>query len=310
MMQFLFQNFNLTVFFCTFISMKKLIRSYHFFMLGLIGFVLGSCNTRKFKVWVGTNNEQKIYNLKYGEHKRQKMDVFLPSGYAENSPVVLLIHGGAWTLGKKEHMIQIQKMLFKNNIPTINMNYRLVSVSKKITYREQLEDINSALLKFNSLAEKAELLPDNYVLLGESAGGHLALLYGYRNPDRIKKIISLSGPTDFYSNAYLHSFYSKYSLPTIQKVVGVKFDRTNVSEEFKKASPIANISNVPTLLFQGTQDFLVNQKQGLALDSALTSQHIPHKFIFMEKTGHVPRFFNKRKRDRIIYPNILDWIRN
>lgn len=289
--------------------MKKLILKYHYFVLGLIGFVLSSCNTRKFKVWVGTNNEQKIYNLKYGEHQRQKMDIFLPSDYPENSPVILIIHGGAWTLGKKEHMIQIQNMLFKNNIPSINMNYRLVSKSKKITYREQLEDISLAITKFNSLAEKAELRPDNYILLGESAGGHLALLYGYQNPDQIKKIISLSGPTDFYSPEYLHSFYSKYSSPTIQKMVGTKFHRENLSEEFKKASPIANISNVPTLLFQGNQDFLVNQKQGLALDSALTAQHIPHKLVFMKNAGHAPRFFSKTKRDSIIYPNILEWIR-
>ena len=290
--------------------MKKLILCYHFFVLGLIGFILSSCNTRKFKVWVGTNNEQKIYNLKYGEYKRQKADIFLPSDYPENSPVVLLIHGGAWTLGKKEHMIQIQKMLFKNNIPTINMNYRLVSKSKKITYREQLEDIDSVIAKFNELAQKAELQPNNYILLGESAGGHLALLYGYQNPDKVKKIISLSGPTDFYSPEYLNSFYSKYSSPTIQKVVGTRFTRGNLSEEFKKASPIAHISNVPTLHFQGNQDFLVSSKQGIALDSALTAQNIPHKFIFMENTGHAPRFFSKKKRDSIIYPNILEWIKN
>ena len=285
--------------------MKKLILNYHFFVLGLIGLVLNSCNS-KFRVWVGKDS-QKIYNLKYGEHKRQKMDVFLPADYPQDSPVILIVHGGAWKYGRKEHMIQIQKMLFENNIPSINMNYRLVS--KHLTYREQLEDINSVIEKFNALSEKAELLPNNYIILGESAGGHLALLYGYQNPDKIKKIISLSGPTDFYSHEYLTSFYSKYTLGTIQKVVGTKFDRKNLSEDFQKASPVANVTNVPTLLFQGNQDFLVNQKQGLALDSALTKMNIPHKLVFMDKTGHAPRFFNKKKRDSIIYPNILEWIK-
>ncbi|AZA60662.1 alpha/beta hydrolase [Chryseobacterium indoltheticum] len=287
--------------------MKKLILNYHFFVLGLIGLVLNSCTNSKFKVWMG-NDSQKIYNLKYGEHKRQKMDVFLPTDYPQNSPVILIVHGGAWKYGRKEHMIQIQKMLFENNIPSINMNYRLVS--KHFTYKDQLEDINSVIEKFNALSEKAELLPNNYIILGESAGGHLALLYGYQNPDKIKKIISLSGPTDFYSHEYLKSFYSKYTSGTIQKVVGTKFDRKNLSEDFQKASPIANVTNVPTLLFQGNQDFLVNQKQGLALDSALTKMNIPHKLVFMDKTGHAPRFFNKKKRDSIIYPNILEWIRN
>jgi len=270
--------------------------------------VLQSCNT-KFRVWVGTGGQQKIYNLKYGEHKRQKMDVFLPLDYAQDVPVVLIVHGGAWTLGKKEHMIQVQKMLFEHKIPSINMNYRLVSKRKNITYKQQLEDIGAAIEKFNSLAEKAELQPDNYILLGESAGGHLALLYGYKHPEQIKKIISMSGPTDFYSPQYLNSFYSKYTSPTFQKVVGTKFDRKNISEAFKEASPVANISNVPTLLFQGNKDFLVNQHQGLSMDSALTQQHVPHKLIFMEKTGHVPRFFSKVKRDSIIYPNILEWIK-
>ncbi|WP_312075742.1 alpha/beta hydrolase [Chryseobacterium sp.] len=286
--------------------MKKLILKYHFFVLGLISFALNSCNT-KYRVWVG-NNAQKVYNLKYGEHKRQKMDVFLPSDYPQDSPVVLIVHGGAWKYGNKEHMIQIQKMLFNNNIPSVNMNYRLVR--KGITYREQLEDIALAIKKFNSLAEKAELLPNNYIILGESAGGHLALLYGYKNPDKIKKIISLSGPTDFYSQEFLHSFYSRYTSNTIQKVVGEKFRRKNLSEEFKKASPIANVSSVPTLLFQGNTDFLVNQKQGLALDSVLTEMKIPHKLVYMKNTGHAPRFFSKTKRDSIVYPNILEWIKN
>lgn len=237
------------------------------------------------------------------------MDIFLPKDYTKDTPVVLIVHGGAWTLGRKEHMIQIQKMLFNNKIPSINMNYRLVSARKKITYKQQLDDIGSAIERFNSLSEKAELLPNNYIILGESAGGHLALLYGYQHPEQIKKIISLSGPTDFYSPEYLNSFYSKYTSPTFQKVVGTKFDRKNISEAFKEASPIANITNVPTLLFQGNNDFLVNQHQGLAMDSALTRMNVLHKFIFMEKTGHVPRFFKKRKRDSIIYPNILNWIK-
>ncbi|WP_294216272.1 alpha/beta hydrolase [uncultured Chryseobacterium sp.] len=287
--------------------MKKLILKYHFFVLGCVSFVLNSCNT-KFRVWVGTNHDQKIYNLKYGEHKRQKMDVFLPSDYPEDSPVVLIVHGGAWKYGRKEHMIQIQKMLFRNNIPSINMNYRLVS--KTVTYRQQLEDIGLAIQKFNALAHKAELQPDNYILLGESAGGHLALLYGYRHPEQIKKIISLSGPTDFYSPEYLHSFYSKYSSPTIQKVVGTKFHRQDLSDEFRQASPIANVADVPTLLFQGNQDVLVSQKQAKALDSVLSARQIPHKLIFMKNTGHAPRFFSKTKRDSIIYPNILKWIKS
>jgi acetyl esterase/lipase len=158
-----------------------------------------------------------------------------------------------------------------------------------------------AITKFNSLAEKAELQPNNYILLGESAGGHLALLYGYQNPDKIKKIISLSGPRFLFSGIS-QFFYSKYSSPTIQKMVGTKFIAKIFQKNLKKQVRLP-IFQTFLLSFQGNQDFLVNQKQGLALDSALTAQNIPHKFVFMENTGHAPRF-SAKERDSIIYPNI------
>ena len=159
------------------------------------------------------------------------------------------------------------------------------------------------------MVEKAKLQPNNYIILGESAGGHLSLLYGYQHPEQIKKIISLSGPTDFYTKNYLSSFYSKYSSPTIQKMVGKKFDRNNLPEEFQLASPIYHVSNVPTLMFQGNRDFLVNQTQAKTLDSVLEKNNIEHKLVYLDKSGHLTRFFSKKKRDQIIYPNILDWIK-
>ena len=277
-------------------------------LLGVVIPFLISCNT-KHKVWVGPDQSQKIYNLSYGLHSRQKMDIFLPARYAENTPTIIMVHGGAWKYGNKRSLIHVQKFLFKNGFPTVNINYRLASRRKNITYKDQMKDIELALTKMNDLTSKAHLQKDNYILLGESAGGHLSLMYGYKNPQQIKKIISLSGPTDFYSKTFTHSFYSKYALPTIETMVGEKFNREDVSKSFVEASPIANISNVPTLLFQGTRDFLVNKKQSFKLDSILTAHNIDHQLVIMEKSGHIPRQFSKTKRDSIIYPAILNWIK-
>lgn len=287
--------------------MKKLILKYHFWVMGLLGMVLTSCSTAHRVV--SENGSKKLYNLKYGEDKRNVMDVFLPENYSESSPVVMIVHGGAWKFGRKEHMKMIQKRLFKENIPTVNINYRLVRSRKGTTYKEQLEDIAKAISQTKNHSKDWNINPQNLVLLGESAGGHLALLYGYTHPDEVKKLVSLSGPTDFYSEDYLNSFYSKYSSLTIEDVVGTKFDRKNLSEDFKKASPLANISNVPTLIFQGDLDHLVNKKQGLRLSSELEKRNIPHKLIYMKNTGHTPRFFSKMKRDSIIFPNILEFIK-
>lgn len=286
--------------------MKKIVLHYQFYIFGLFVFLLQSCNTQ-YRVWVGENNEQKIFNLAYGENKHQKMDVFLPSDYKKSKPAVIIVHGGAWKRGRKEHMIMIQKYLHRKSIPTININYRLVK--KGITYKDQLQDIAFAIKKFNQYAQKTQLPTDQYILLGESAGAHLALLYGYEHPEIIQKIISLSAPTDFYSKQFLETTYSRYALLTFEDVVGVKFDRHNAAQEFREASPIYNVSNVPTLLFQGDSDLLVNRKQGIALDSVLKEKNIEHRFIYMKNTGHTPRFYSKKKRENLILPAILDWIR-
>ncbi|MBF6609847.1 MAG: alpha/beta hydrolase [Chryseobacterium sp.] len=282
---------------------------YYIIIIFLLAGFVQSCNT-KHRIWVGKGTEQKIFNLKYGEHRKQNMDIFLPPYYTPDTPVVLLIHGGFWKFGRKQKMIQIQNFLHRQRIPTVNINYRLVSKKQKITYREQLEDIALSIEKFNSLSGNAGLMSDHYILLGESSGAHLALLYGYRNPNQVKKIISLSGPSDFYTSGFLNSVYSRYTSPTIEDVVGEKFDRKKLSEKFKEASPISQVAAVPTLIFQGERDVLVHKNQGLALDSTLTAMEVPHRFIFMEKTGHTPRLYSKKKRDSIILPTILDWILN
>ena len=284
--------------------MKINFLKYNFWVIGLCSIVLSSCS---YKYRVKVQNDKKIYNLKYGDAHQQTMDVFIPASFDKETPAVIIVHGGAWKIGRKEHMMMIQKFLHKNNIPTANINYRLVN--KKTTYKQQVEDIGLAIEKINALAKEEGFREDNYVLLGESSGGHIAMLYGYKNPQQIKKIISLSGPTDFYTENYTNSFYSKYSSRILKDVVGEKFNRKNLSEEFKKASPIANVSNVPTLLFQGDRDVLVNKKQGLALDSVLTEKEIPHQLIFMKNTGHIPRFFSKKKRVKVIFPNILEWVK-
>lgn len=282
--------------------MKNLVYNYHFWIMGILGMIFQSCST-KFKT-VENEGSKKIYNIQYGPEKRQRMDVFLPKNVDSEKPVVMIVHGGAWKFGHKEHMKMIQDFLFKENIPSININYRLLK--KGILYTDQISDIADAVKKSNELAPSWNLKPNNFVLLGESAGGHLALLYGYKNPEHIKKLISMSGPTDFYSENYRASKYGKRTQGIFQKVVGEKFQ--NNAESFKNASPVANVSSIPTLIFQGDRDFLVNKNQGLALDSVLTVQKIPHRLVYMEKSGHVPRFV-KWKRDSIIFPNILSFIK-
>ena len=266
-----------------------------------------SCSN-KYRVWQGTQKEEKIFNLPYGPHERNILDVYIPDGVTEEAPICIIVHGGAWKFGKKEHLKHLQKHLHSQGIITGSMNYRLVKSGGPVTYKEQLADIDAAVKKI--LATLAPLHPEKrtVTLLGESAGGHLALLYGYQHPQIIDRVISMSGPADFISPQYRHSKYYERSHRTFEDVVGKKYADTASWKSFEEASPIYQKEFLPTLIFQGNRDFLVDEKQGLALDSVLTAHQVKHELVYMDKTGHVARF-NPKKRDTIVYPHIVDFVK-
>lgn len=276
-------------------------------LLASLGFLLlQSCRSREL-VWVGNKGDRKYFNLPYGRHPRQVMDIYLPSRLQPGKPKVVLVHGGAWVLGRKEHLGNVQRFLHRNGFETMSLNYRLLKRKDTLTYKSQLEDLASAIQEFKGFNQKEGIQDSPLVLLGESAGGQLALLYGYQNSEEIAGIISLSGPTDFYSEKFLKSPYYGRAHGTFQLVVGSKYGAEN-QMAFQQASPLYSVAPVPTLHFQGDRDFLVNVEQGKALDSVLTEKEIPHRFVLMKGKGHVPRLVSPRYRDTVIFPEILNFL--
>lgn len=263
-------------------------------------FILNACSSSKVK-------EDKFGNIKYfdvpyGDKKEQRMDIFLPKEQKYNA-FVILMHGGGWVIGEKWHLRSVQEFLYKNGVPSANIEYRLVKDS--ITYRDQMDDLGLATeFVIDSLDDK-----DQIILLGESSGGHISMLYGYNNPDKVDKIITFAGPADLYSEKYRASkVYKTYTENVFAKIVGKSgqpFD--SIIPELKKASPITQVSNVPTLTFQGTWDVLVNKNQSLALDSVLSEKGIPHELVLIKGANHTPRFM-PWWRNKLINPKILEFI--
>lgn len=285
-------------------SAKKSFFGFLLFAAGVL--ILQSCRTRQM-AWVGNKGDRKHFNIPYGSHPRQVMDVYLPKDLDAAKPKVVLVHGGAWVIGRKEHLGNIQRFLHQKGFETMSLNYRLLKLRDTLTYKSQLQDLAAAISAFQDFNKKENIPSAPLILLGESAGGQLALLYGYRHPAVVSGLISLSGPTDFYSDAFRKSRYYGLAHRTFQLVVGQSYtDEKN--REFEDASPLSAVSAVPTLHFQGDRDFLVNVQQGRALDSVLTAKNVPHRFVLMKGRGHAPRLLHFRYRDTVIYPEILSFL--
>lgn len=254
-----------------------------------------------------SNTFETFYNVSYGPKKIQTLDLFIPKSLNKTTPLIILVHGGAWFFGKKESLHPIQEFLAKHNIASANINYSLNNGT--ITYETQLKDIDTALNYLKKHADSLKI-PARFILFGESAGAHLSLLYGYRNPQLVEKIISLAAPTDFFSKNYrkkkLYHWYTKHFF---ELATGKNYpNEGKIPEEFKAASPIANTTNVPTLILQGTNDIIIDKSQAISLDSVLSKKEIPHKLVLINGGIHISRHI-PMWRDSIIYPEILAFLK-
>ncbi|MGF9761935.1 alpha/beta hydrolase [Microvirga sp. 0TCS3.31] len=118
-----------------------------------------------------------IRNLPYSEAgRRGNLDIYLPSGddAIKDAPVLLQVHGGAWTLGAKEHQGRplMNRMAAKGWV-CVAINYRL---SPRDPWPAHIVDVKRAIAWVRDNIADHGGDPDYLVITGGSAGGHLAAL--------------------------------------------------------------------------------------------------------------------------------------
>lgn len=237
------------------------------FISGLLGVVLLSSCFNLFPE--GTDA---LYNRSYGPHNRNKLDVFLPEERDTSTETVVLIHGGAWVAGDKGgvEFKDTRNLLLNAGYAVASMNYRYACGD----FRKQMEDVDNALQYLVANTEEWQINNSRFALIGVSAGGHLALLYGhnYDHNKLVKTVISYVGPTDLTSSLF-HQYASNYGIMwTLEQLVGDSFE--NDSMIYADASPLFHSSNCPSLLIYGGLDDLVPKEQGIAMFDTLTANGV------------------------------------
>lgn len=118
-----------------------------------------------------------ISNLPYSEAgRRGHLDIYLPAGEdaIKDAPVLLQVHGGAWTLGAKEHQGRplMNRMAAKGWV-CVAINYRL---SPRDAWPAHVVDVKRAIAWVRDNIADYGGDPDYVAITGGSAGGHLAAL--------------------------------------------------------------------------------------------------------------------------------------
>ena len=138
---------------------------------------------------------ERFDNIKYGPFKENLLDVYVPKGTEEKLPVIISIHGGGWVYGDKELYQYYCMSLAERGFAVVNFTYRLAPENK---YPAALEDCFAVFKWVRENHDKYYLDPDNVFVLGDSAGGQLALqsLTILTNSD-FRKLFKLDVPEDF-----------------------------------------------------------------------------------------------------------------
>lgn len=134
-------------------------------------------------------------NVAYGAHRRHRLDVWRTTTTPLGAPVILYLHGGAWTFGDKRE--QGRPMLHEfvaHGWIVVTANYRL---APRDPWPAQIEDATRVLawVKKNIGTHGGD--PSRVVVAGGSAGGHLAALLALSSEDPTWRPGDVVGVADY-----------------------------------------------------------------------------------------------------------------
>ena len=234
---------------------------------------------------------------------------FIDEGQGET---LLLLHGLFGALSNWDEVIEGFKDQYRVVIPVLP----IYEMPPRDANLEGLLDFVERFVAFKNLRDVS--------LLGNSLGGHVALLYVLKNPNDVKRLVLTGssglfengmggsfprrGSYDFVAERVAYTFYdpkvatkqlidevfeTTSSIPKCMSIVGIakSAQRHNLNKELHRIS-------VPTLLVWGLND-------------TITPAHVAHEFnrlianselYFIDKCCHAPMMEHPQKFNNIVRP--------
>lgn len=127
----------------------------------------------------------RMETLSYGPSSLQTYDVYTPPR-AIQAPVLIMVHGGAWKVGDKEASAVVENKLrhwLPQGFIVVSVNYRLLPEAMAF---EQAQDVARAVQSISDQASGWGGDPDSVILMGHSAGAHIAALLASQ-PDYVQR---------------------------------------------------------------------------------------------------------------------------
>lgn len=168
-------------------------------------------------------------SISYGRGLRHTLDVYRPVG-ARDAPIIVFFYGGSWQRGAKESYRFVAAALARRGVVAVTPDYRIFP---EVRFPAFLEDGANAVAWVRENAGYFGGDPDRIVLMGHSAGAHIAAMLAIDgrwlasaglDPRRdIDALVGLAGPYDFLpiKDATLKTIFGGTARPETQPITFV-----------------------------------------------------------------------------------------
>ena len=176
------------------------------------------------------------------------LHIFEPPGHqtTDRRPVFLAIHGGGWTGGNAQVFYPFAAHFAAQGMLAVSLEYRLKSPQRGTTVFDCVRDARSGIRWLRENAQQIGIDPTKIVVMGGSAGGHLAVSTAlFDNVNEKTDDLKISTRPD--------------GLILVNPVIDTSsagYGQAKIGTRWQDLSPVHHVRDglPPTLIFHGTAD--------------------------------------------------------
>ena len=220
---------------------------------------------------------------KTADSKKLRLLVIRPSKAGDQkAPAMVWIHGGAWVAGNPEGYTPHLRYSADIGAVGIAIEYRLIPApgknsdpGNKNTIEDCLADCAEAIKFIRNHADELGIDPRKIIVIGDSAGGHLALCLGTLNLPADAKadvVINCNGISDLTAEKWI-----KYISPGTEQL-----------QRAQNLSPVRFLDpkDAPILTLNGAKDQVVTPEEAESFFKACKMAGIDTEFMLFPDMRH------------------------
>jgi acetyl esterase/lipase len=231
-----------------------------------------------------------------GGHPRQRFDLHLPDGCSGGSlPLVVWIHGPDWKSGSKADCPIV--WLAGEGYAVASIGYRTSDVA---VFPAQIDDCRMAIEGLAADASTWGIDPARICVAGSGAGGHLAALVAFTQPEPGLVRHTAEGSD---GNVSIPAAVALIGAPVSLTTLGPPHDRAGspasrlvggplpeFREAAQRASPLVHVSadDPPVLIVHEATDTVVPVDQASLLDKALHAVGVDSTLVILDDSTGRP----------------------